>query len=1047
MSNNTSVYISNNNNLNSLSSTTTVLSSSNSGVIYNGSYYLVGGNAVVNSPDAVNWSSTPSTISGMTSIKNFAWNTPYLGTPYIKPITIACGEGNHTLAFSDDGIYWKGLGKNVFSTRANKAVWNGVMWVAVGTGSYWVASSYDGIFWLGRDSTLMTEAYDIAWNGTVFVAAGYGATTNIAISKDGITWYGTPYSQVFSTQSSAVSWTGSMWVALGSGGNTTAFSTSQDAWIWNATTPQNLVITDASSVVLTQSLTTNEITASSLLSGSSAYYAIDNSMNPTSSTEWKSNTGTYSASTGINTGSTTATTYNGSLTASGEWIQINAKTQLIPVYYHLSWYLDTSSNTYIIPREWYLLGSNDTSTWSLIDYFNYGTATAPTSTASPFLIKLNNIYSNTQPYQYFRLVVPSIFAGGSLTYTRISEFDLFIENPNSRIISPYLKPVVTRTHVLYPTTIIPFSVNTKKQTVYLMTDLCGNFVSNNTINNGSITTNIVTGAYSNIITSTAFDGQNLIATTLQGNVCYANNGSLNTNQTFDVSLNGVLINKKITGNVYSSCFNGKYFLLGGNGTNVITYGPSLQNSPDASFNATINANNLFTTVWGLASNSGYGPVYIGNRIYFNPGDKISLVAPKAYNKNLSNNNTFSFNLNNTVIVQNIVLPSAPTIIYYFGPTGPSGPQGPTGPQGSAILGATGQIGRTGVLGPMGPTGFAGPTGAIGKIGSTGTVGNTGARGASGNTGSVGYTGTMGSTGDTGFKGPIGITGHMGDLIQGNYGDTGFVGPMGPTGLIGPGYTGQQGPSNYIKGGTGYLGPTGHHGQIDTQYWNLNTLTNTIYTLSNVGIENPSPNYIIDIGGDLGIGGNLAVSQTTLINGNTTAHSLVIGKSTGTRTLDVSGNMKISQHLLINTRTITPPFILDVNGAVFMKSINTFGINKNIVVPSIIDVSYIRVDYSLGDCLYVNPGSTISSNFSMFIENLPTIANRDNKITLIIDYTNAGINRFYCNRIVLGGTTVYPFFNGGNPSMIYTTVSYVVQEFSIIKVGSSYRIFCLFKDYS
>jgi hypothetical protein len=1046
MSINTSIYTINNNNFNSISSTTTVLSSSNNAVIYNGSYYLVGGNAVVVSPDAVNWSSIPSTISGMTSIKNFAWNTPYLGTPYIKPITIACGEGNHTLAFSDDGIYWKGLGKNVFSTRANKAVWNGIMWVAVGTGSYWVASSYDGIFWLGRDNTLMTEAYDIAWNGTVFVAAGYGATT-IAISRDGITWYGTPYAQTFSTQASAVSWTGSIWIALGSGGNTTAYSTSQDAWVWNATTPQNLVITDASSVVLTQSLTTSEISASSLLSGSSAYYAIDNSMNPTSSTDWKSNTATYSASTGINTGSTTATVYNGSLTASGEWIQINAKAQITPVYYHLSWYLDTSSNTYIIPREWYLLGSNDATSWSLVDYFNYGTTTAPTSTASPFLIKLKNIYSNTQSYQYFRVVIPSIFAGGSLTYTRISEFDLFIENLNSRTISPYLKPVITRTHVLYPTTIIPFSANTKKQTVYLMTDLCGNFVSNNTVNNGSITTNIVAGAYNNIITSTAFDGQNLIATTLKGNVCYANNGSLNTNQTFDVSLNGVLINKKITGNVYSSCYNGKYFLLGGNGTNVITYGPSLQNSPDASFNATINANNLFTTVWGLASNSGYGPVYIGNRIYFNPGDKISLVAPKAYNKNLSNNNTFSFNLNNTVIVQNIVLPTTPTILYYFGPTGPIGPRGPTGPQGPAILGATGQMGVRGVLGPQGPTGFMGSAGATSHNGSVGGVGNTGAGGASGATGAIGTRGTIGNTGNTGVKGPTGIVGHMGDLIQGSFGDTGLGGVMGPTGLIGVGYTGEQGPPNYVKGGTGTFGATGCHGDIDTQYWNLNTATNTIYTLSNVGIENPTPNYIIDISGNMGILGNLSVSQNTYITGNTTAHNLVIGKPTGTKTLDISGNMKISQHLLINTRTITPPFILDVSGRVFMKSIHTLGINKNITVPSIIDASYITVNYSLGDCLYVDPGSTISSNFSMFIENLPTIANRDNKITLIINYSNAGINRFYCNRVVLGGTTVYPFFNGGNPSIIYTTVSHVVQEFSIIKVGSSYRIFCLFKDFS
>jgi len=53
-------------------SLSTKLSSTNA-VIYNGSYYLIGGNAVVYSPDGTNWS-TPTSISGMSTINNFSWN-------------------------------------------------------------------------------------------------------------------------------------------------------------------------------------------------------------------------------------------------------------------------------------------------------------------------------------------------------------------------------------------------------------------------------------------------------------------------------------------------------------------------------------------------------------------------------------------------------------------------------------------------------------------------------------------------------------------------------------------------------------------------------------------------------------------------------------------------------------------------------------------------------------------------------------------------------------------------------------------------------------
>jgi hypothetical protein len=443
-----SVFSTNSNNYNLLTKTTIPITSLNTGIIYNGSYYLIGGNAVTYSTNSTTWASTPISISGMTSIRNFAWNNPSCGIPKIQPLTIACGEGTNTLGYSPDGIYWNGLGKHIFTTRSNKAIWNGILWTAVGSGGYWVATSYDGINWLGRDNSCMTEGYDIAWNGVFFIAIGSGTTSNMATSPDGITWTRSDaLSKIFTNTINSIQWTGKIWLATGSGTNTTA--TSADGITWQSTTPKNLIITDASNV-FSNSTAASSVTASSITSTYLATYVSDNSMNPTTSTEWRSNTSLYTASTGIYTG-TTSTIYNNTLSASGEWLQLNAQESLKIVYYHISWFTDISSSYFTLPKEWYLLGSTTgTGNWNLIDYFNYNRTTPPVNiTSNKFVIKLQNIYSNADAYQYYRVVFPSIFPGGSQTFTRVSELDLFYENGNStNNINRYIKPIITPTHVL-----------------------------------------------------------------------------------------------------------------------------------------------------------------------------------------------------------------------------------------------------------------------------------------------------------------------------------------------------------------------------------------------------------------------------------------------------------------------------------------------------------------------------------------------------------------------------------------------------------------------
>ena len=44
---------------------------------------------------------------------------------------IAVGEGTNTIAYSDDGMNWVGLGNSVFSTAGYAIIWNGERWVAM----------------------------------------------------------------------------------------------------------------------------------------------------------------------------------------------------------------------------------------------------------------------------------------------------------------------------------------------------------------------------------------------------------------------------------------------------------------------------------------------------------------------------------------------------------------------------------------------------------------------------------------------------------------------------------------------------------------------------------------------------------------------------------------------------------------------------------------------------------------------------------------------------------------------------------------------------
>ena len=149
------------------------------------------------------------------------------------------GNTTNSLAYSYDGISWKGLGTTLMTSIIG-IVWNGLLWVAVGTKLTvpFVANSYDGINWTSKICPIFTSnIHDVAWNGKMFVMVGSG-TNSIGYSYNGIDWYAIARSNldIFTGHGRDVAWNGRMWVAVGSGTNKIAYSYNGLQWFPNTTT-------------------------------------------------------------------------------------------------------------------------------------------------------------------------------------------------------------------------------------------------------------------------------------------------------------------------------------------------------------------------------------------------------------------------------------------------------------------------------------------------------------------------------------------------------------------------------------------------------------------------------------------------------------------------------------------------------------------------------------------------------------------------------------------------------------------------------------------
>jgi hypothetical protein len=199
--------------------------------------------------DGSNWNSTTTSSQNGNVV---LWTKPQIGTMTIQHPTIIGGSSTtNTIAYSKDGIFYKGIGNTIFSESCNHIAWNGTMWVAGGKGIVnTLAYSYDGITWNGLGSAVFSLGCNyVTWNGTVWMALGCGGNT-IATSTNGLEWTGQG-TDIFDICGNSVDWNGLVWVVGGMGtNNTLAVNNSATAFSGSWTLLSNTMFDTACNSVL-----------------------------------------------------------------------------------------------------------------------------------------------------------------------------------------------------------------------------------------------------------------------------------------------------------------------------------------------------------------------------------------------------------------------------------------------------------------------------------------------------------------------------------------------------------------------------------------------------------------------------------------------------------------------------------------------------------------------------------------------------------------------------------------------------------------------------
>jgi hypothetical protein len=199
---------------------------------------------------------------------------------------------------------------------------------------------------------------------------------------------------------------------------------------FSSTNKQNRLASILSSYVFTPA--TSQFTSQSLTLSNQSYSKQKSTYNVLFSSAYDGTWNGYKAFNGSTSSGNnwfSARTYNtsgpyvgsqstvaGNVTYSGEWLQIQLPSAITLTSYGILGASFTAVETF--PATWYIMGSNDGSTWNLLDSKSV-TSSYWTSTTTPVSFPLNLIAT----YSYYRIAINSI-CGGQFAYAGLCQFNL-----------------------------------------------------------------------------------------------------------------------------------------------------------------------------------------------------------------------------------------------------------------------------------------------------------------------------------------------------------------------------------------------------------------------------------------------------------------------------------------------------------------------------------------------------------------------------------------------------------------------------------------------
>ncbi len=324
--------------------------------------------------------------------------------------------------YQSAGVYSLYLNGSLMGSISGQTLFNNPTGYGIGTYSQFVgaADAFNGYI---DDVRLMNSAI------TNFPLVK-SLWSKVALSGSGVyALAGNTFGRVFSSSNGGSTWTHqSTAQAAGSISDIELSTTGQ----YQAILSQKVVTPNQSGLAAstwTQNGVNWTASASSVYSSYSADKAFNN--NPTST--WASNSSTYNGS-GTYAGAVSTTIQGGVGPILGEWLQLQSSTPLI--LYSYTYGVGTPVNQ--LPKSYYIVGSNDGSTWYPLQYVSMTTSPFTTTLAKCSTNLLIN-YTGTQTiqgnqtgsgsttayptstssYLYFRLIFVTTYGGGVV---ELSEF-------------------------------------------------------------------------------------------------------------------------------------------------------------------------------------------------------------------------------------------------------------------------------------------------------------------------------------------------------------------------------------------------------------------------------------------------------------------------------------------------------------------------------------------------------------------------------------------------------------------------------------------------